>query len=158
MRVEMKPVHSQNRSRRSTGPDRTLDKHPRTTRIRKMNGSATRNGTTQAAGGFARTLEHIRDTADCLLSFGQFLEEAKPEEIRLLSDMLAQWSNWSGSLRAGNFFRAVAEGVLSGDVEKRVRSWLNDDARLRAAQVEVRRGSAALGPAAGRNGAGRLKG
>ncbi len=101
-------------------------------------------------------VQHIQETAECLSSFAQLLEEAGPEENRLLGDMLAQWSNWSGSLRAGNFFQAVAEGVLRGDLEERLKGWLTDGARLRAAQPQPRR--SAVAAAARPNGAKRVSG
>ncbi len=71
----------------------------------------------------------------------EFLEEAKPEEIRLLGDMLSEWRNWSGSLRAGNFFRAVAEGVLTQNTEAHLRRWLKAEAKLRSAGATLNRNS-----------------
>ncbi len=70
-----------------------------------------------------RAIRQISSLADCMLSFAAFLEEAKPAEIRLLGEMLAEWQNWGGSLRAGNFFAAVAEAVLRHDTETRLKAW-----------------------------------
>ncbi len=44
--------------------------------------------------------------------------------------MLAEWRNWSGSLRAGNFFRAVAEGVLHRDLDARLTVWFSEHPRF----------------------------
>ncbi len=44
--------------------------------------------------------------------------------------MLAEWRNWSGSLRAGNFFRAVAEGVLHRDLDERLTVWFSEHPRF----------------------------
>jgi hypothetical protein len=65
-------------------------------------------------------------------------KEAKPAEIRLLADMLAQWQNWGGSLRAGNFFAVAAESVLHHDGETRLKTWPQDRRKLAASEAEVR--------------------
>ncbi len=59
---------------------------------------------------------------ECVLGFAAFGEEAKPAEIRLLGEMLAEWQNWGGSLRAGNFFAGVARAVLDGDLEVQLKA------------------------------------
>ncbi len=74
----------------------------------------------------ATRLRRVHDTAECMAGVAVFLEEAKPAEIRLLSDMLAEWQNWGGSLRAGNFFGAVARAVLDNDTASQLQAWPKD--------------------------------
>ncbi len=76
--------------------------------------------------GLRRALDQLTLAAQCILSFAAFVEEAKPEEIRLLGAMLAEWQNWGGSLRTGNFFAGVARAVLDQDTEGRLRAWPED--------------------------------
>jgi len=59
--------------------------------------------------------EALEPLQGCLVWFVQFIEEAKPEEVELLREMLLEWNNCAGSLRTGNFFRATVEAVLAGD-------------------------------------------
>jgi hypothetical protein len=84
-------------------------------------------------------LDQISATADCLASFAAFLEEAKPAEIRLLGEMLAEWENWSGSLRAGNFFGGVARAVLDNETKTRLKAWPKNRRKMAAAKAEIRR-------------------
>ncbi len=89
-----------------------------------------------------QSMNDARETAYCLLAFTAFLEEAKPAEIRLLGDMLAEWQNWGGSLRAGNFFAGVARAVLDQDTEVQLKAWLQDRRRSGAhAREQERRGA-----------------
>ncbi len=157
--VQMNSVHRENQRRRLDGAE-THQRPARQTPKKRTPAAfdSTSQPTHGAASAVDRAVQRIQETADCLSSFAQFLEEAKPEEIRLLGDMLAEWANWSGSLRAGNFFRAVAEGVLSGDVDERLKGWLTDRARLGAAQPQTRRGRSALAAATPPNGAKQVRG
>lgn len=77
-----------------------------------------------------------------MVSFAAFMEDAKPTEIRLLTDMLAEWQDWGGSLRKGNFFRGVAEAVSADDTQTRLGRWPKDGVRLAAAQAQVGRRAA----------------
>jgi hypothetical protein len=83
-------------------------------------------------------MRNATDAADCLLSFAAFLEEAKPAEIRLLGEMLAQWADWGGSLRAGNFFAAAAESVLHPDGETRLKTWPQDRRQTAVSATGIR--------------------
>ncbi len=84
------------------------------------------------------TTEHVSAIGECIVSFTAFLEEAKPAEIRLLGDMLAEWQNWGGSLRAGNFFGAVARSVLDNDAASQLQAWPKDRRKMALADREAR--------------------
>ncbi len=88
------------------------------------------------------TIEQLDAAGECLTGLAEFLGAAKPAEIRLLGEMLGEWQNWGGSLRAGNFFAGVARAVLDQDTAVQLKAWPKDRRRTGRQASEPERKSA----------------